>query len=219
MGSHGAFRALVTAVSLQSGICSFVGALLPHSKGGMHVCAQMLQQTFAFASCFSIFLPFLTTTENTACVFPFPQPTEVLDSMKNTSIHCTPQGQGQTDVKKKKKKELKSQQPCCNVSGKLQCLAPWAASAPKGDGRRLPERMRWCFERRSSHLVWVSPVLEQPQHNCGGGGCSNWFQTLKPWESSLFGSISRVSVWDQSRVKEGVEKDSAWKSLSTSFMR
>lgn len=153
MGSHGAFRALVMAVSLQSGICSFVGALLPHSKGGMHVCAQMLQQTFAFASCFSIFFPFVTTTENTACVFPFPQPTEVLDSMKNTSIHCTPQGQGQTDVKKKKRIKI--------PAALLQCLRE--AAMPGSLGSECPER--WWTE-----AAWENEVMlwEQKQSSCVG---------------------------------------------------
>lgn len=91
MGSCGAFRALVTTVSLRSRVCSFM-SLSPHSKGAMHACARSFKQTCTFASCFSIFLHFLTTTETTSCIFPFPP----AHSMKNTSTHRTLHGQAPT---------------------------------------------------------------------------------------------------------------------------
>ena len=157
---------------LQSGICSSGGAaLLPHGKAGMHVWAQTLQQTCTFASCFSIFLHFLTTTENSARVFPFPPPHS---AFRQHAKHRHPLFSAR-DKWTTKKHKLKSQQPCCNVSGKVQCLSPWPVSALKGDGGCLGEWGNALREKHSSCLGLPGAGTAPAQPWRGG---SNWFQTL-----------------------------------------
>lgn len=133
-------------------------SLLPRIKGGMSVCAQIFQQTCTFASCFRIFLPFLTTTENTACVFPFP-PTHRRFRQHEKHKHSLHSAGPGTNWRQKKWIKI--------PTALLQCLRKAAMPGSLGSKLprrwwRLPGKMRRCFEREAVILSgsprrWNSP--------------------------------------------------------------
>lgn len=141
-------------------------SLPPHSKGAMHACAQSFKQTCTFASCFSIFLHFLTTTENISSVFPFPPHTA--RKTRAPIALCM--------ARDKRLMTRRREIPAALLQHLREAAAPGSPGRESPEGwRRLPGRRRRCAGR-CHRLVRVSPALEQPQRKCGAG-ISNWFQT------------------------------------------
>lgn len=96
--------------------------------------------------------------------FPSPQLSEVLDSWKNTSIHCSLQGQGQSD----------DQNASCPAAASQESCDAWL------HGQRAPQKvMEAAWENEAT--AWreeQSVPLSGAPHSTAVEGGSNWFQTL-----------------------------------------